>query len=363
MDSPSRSRKRGSQDQLHNQDVFSQPENIKRSKNSLESILEKFPEVIVLDDDPDSAPYVPDYGVDLHKQQNKQMSTIYRPTRREGEELPSTVTQESIVKQDPQNPVNGNTGQGPVTNNRDTLANPIWTRQLDQGTAHAGGLNRPVIREPHDSPHDTVGQGADHASQDYQRQLKLVAQQNEKRLMTERQTQQSQETIMWMIASLPDELNVAHKAVKALSENIPVYIEAIKILKQSVPVDIKALQGYERDFNNKEVEIKALESRYNELIRMTPGAQQEELRQVKDRAMLTVQQEWEALRLKRDDIIREIEEKNERIAGSERGLERATQVMPDLIQDLIQLEPKLQNARMISSSARPRTIAGDYIGG
>jgi hypothetical protein len=80
MDSPSRSRKRGPENQLDKQIEDSEPENTKRSKDSLECILEpvpagdptftgKLPHLAVLSDD--RALYVSSYDVDLRGQQNK----------------------------------------------------------------------------------------------------------------------------------------------------------------------------------------------------------------------------------------------------------------------------------------------------
>ena len=76
---------------------------------------------------------------------------------------------------------------------------------------------------------------------------------------------------------------------------------------------------------------------------MTPEAQQGELRQVKDKAMLTRQQSLEKLRLKRDNAIGEVEEMNKRIAGLEGALGRARELVPELIEDLIKLAPKLRD--------------------
>jgi hypothetical protein len=74
---------------------------------------------------------------------------------------------------------------------------------------------------------------------------------------------------------------------------------------------------------------------------MTPEVQQGELRQVKDRAMLTMRQDWEKLRLNRDNTMVEVEGRTERIAGFERELGRARELVPELIENLIKLAPKL----------------------
>jgi chromosome segregation ATPase len=108
-----------------------------------------------------------------------------------------------------------------------------------------------------------------------------------------------------------------------------------------MPADIKALQSYEKGLREKETEIKALEKRYNELIQMTPLAQTGGLWQ--DKAMLEkMQQDWEKLRSDRDNAMGEIEEKNKRIAGLEGALGRARELVPELIEDLIRLAPKLR---------------------
>ena len=138
MDSPSRSRKRGSRDQLGEQIENSEPENTKRSKGSLECILEpipagdpnftsKFPHLTVLSDG--HALYVPDHDANLREQQNRKGSMMYSQPRREGEELSGTIAHEYIVRHDSQTPVNVNTGQGPITNYHVSIS----TRQEDQG--------------------------------------------------------------------------------------------------------------------------------------------------------------------------------------------------------------------------------------
>jgi chromosome segregation ATPase len=125
--------------------------------------------------------------------------------------------------------------------------------------------------------------------------------------------------------------------------NLPDYIQNIEDSKNSIPADAKALKNYQEDLDKKEAEIKALENRYNELIQMTPKAQQAELRQVKDKAMLTMQQDWEKVKLNSDNIMGEVTCKGERIAGLERALGMARELVPELIEDLIKLAPKLRD--------------------
>jgi len=340
MDSPSRSRKRGSKDQFNKQIESLEPENNKRSKAGLECISEpdpasdpnftgKLPHFAVLSDD--RAPYVSDYDVNLREQQNNKRSIMNSQSRREGEELSGTIAHESIVKQDPQTPVNGYTGQGPIT------------RQEDQGIALAGGPDSPVIRTNNNSLYNPVGGVGNHRLGDYQLQLMLLEQQNKKRLFMAQQEQQEQDTALRTITSLPDQLNIAHTSVKELLKTLPAYFRIIEDFKHSIPADIKALQEYEGEFGEMETKIKALEDRYNELIRMTPQAQQGDLRQVKDKALLTMQQDWEQRRLNRDNAMRKVEGKNERIAKLEEALERARELIPELVEDLSKLAPKLRD--------------------
>ncbi|KAH6684654.1 hypothetical protein B0J14DRAFT_555611 [Halenospora varia] len=352
MDSLSRSRKRGSEDQLDKQIENSEPENTKRSKASLESLLEPVPagdpnftgnplHLAVLSDD--RALYVSDYNVDLCEQQNKRRSMMNSQSRQEGEELSGTIAHESIVRQDLQTPVNGNTGQGPVTNYHNPFTVPVSTRQEDRRIAFAGEPDRPVVGMNHNSLYNPVEGGGNHALQDYQMQLMLLDQQNKKRRMMARQEQEGQDTALRTITSLPDQLNIAHASVKELLENLPAYFQNIQNFKHTIPADVRTLQGYEEDLGKKEAKIRALENSYNELFEMTPGAQQGELLEVRDKAMLTMQQEREKLRLNRDNVMREVEGKNERIAELEGALERARELVPELIEDLIKLAPKLRD--------------------
>jgi hypothetical protein len=333
MDSPSRSRKRGSEDQLGKQIENSEPENTKRSKTSLECILEavptgdlnstgKPPHLAVSSDD--RALYVSDYNVDLREQPNMKRPMMNSQSRREGEELSGTIAHEPMVRQNAQTPVNGNTGQGPITNYHNTFAVPISTRQEDQGTGLARDPYRPAVRM---NPNSLNNSGGVHQLERYQMQLILL----------------EQDIALRKINSLPDQLNIAHTAVKELLEHLPAYLRIMETFKCFIPAGIEALQGFEEDPDNKEAKIKALENSYNELIQMTPEAQQGELRQVKDKAMLTMQQDLVNLRRYRDQTMVEVERRNERIAGLEEALGRAREVVPELIEDLIKLAPKLRD--------------------
>ena len=352
MDSPSRSRKRGSKDQLDKQTKNCEPENTKRSKASLGCILEPVP---AGDQDPTGkhphlavssdarALYLSDYDGDLRELQNNQRSMMNGQSRREGEELSGTIAHESIVRQDSQTPVNGNTSQGPIINYQNTFAVQISTRQEDQGIALAREPDRPVVRMNQDNQYNTVGVFRDHTMQDYQMQLMLLDQQNRKRLFMVNVAQEKQDIALRTITSLPDQLNIAHLSVKELLENLPAYFRNIEDFKHSIPADIKTLQDHKENLDKKEAEIKALENTYKKLIPMTPWALQGEQLQLKDKAMLTMQQDCEKLRLERDNAMGKIEEKNERIAGLERALGRARELVPELIENLIKLAPKLHD--------------------
>jgi ElaB/YqjD/DUF883 family membrane-anchored ribosome-binding protein len=322
MDSPSRSRKRGSEDQPNKQIENSEPKNTKRWKASLGCILEPVPV-----DDPnftrklspfavssdDHALYVSNNDMDLREQQHQKRSMVNAQSRREGEELSGTIAYDSILNQDSRN-----TGQGPITNYDNILGVPILTRHEDEGIALAG---------------------RNHTLQDYQMQLMLLEQQNRKHFEARKQ----QDAALRTITSLPDQLNIAHTSVKELLENLPAYFQNIEDFKDSILGHTKALQDNEEALNKKEAEIKALEDKYNELIQMTPEAQQGELRQIRDRAMLSMQKHWEKLRLDRDNTMEMVEGKNERIAGLEKALGRARELVPELIEDLIKLAPKLRD--------------------
>jgi DNA repair ATPase RecN len=193
----------------------------------------------------------------------------------------------------------------------------------------------------HNSQYNPVVSGGQLALQDYQMQLMLLEQQNKKRLLMPNKEREEQGTALRTFTPLLDQVNIAHTSVKELLENLPAYVQNIQDFKHSIPADIQALQGHEENLNKKEAEIKTLENRYNELIQMTPEVQQGELRQVKDRAMLTMRQDWEKLRLNRDNTMVEVEGRTERIAGFERELGRARELVPELIENLIKLAPKL----------------------
>jgi chromosome segregation ATPase len=214
----------------------------------------------------------------------------------------------------------------------------------------------------HNGLYNPVGGGGNHALQDYQMQLMLLEQQNKKRLLMAKIALEEQDTALRTITSLPDQLNIAHTSVKELLENLPAYFQNIEDFKCSIPRDIETLQGYEEKLDKKEAEIKALENRYNELIQMTPEAQQGELRQVRDKAMLTMQQDREKLRLNRDNTVEEVEGKNGRIEGLGVALGRSKELVPELIEDLIKLAPKLRDVRMVNSNDSIRTIGENYGG-
>lgn len=261
---------------------------------------------------------------------------------REGEELPGTIPHESIIRQNSQTPANSNTGQDSITNHHSTFAVPISTRQEDQGKAIAGEPDRPVGRMNHNSVYNPAGGVVNHPLQHYQMQLMVLEQQKEQRRLMEKALE-AQDTALRTITSLPDQLNIAHTSVKKLLENLPAYFEDIEGYKRSIRGGIQMLQFGEELLVKKEAEIEDLENRYNELIQMTPVAQQEELRQVKEKAILTMQQDREKLKLNRDKTMGEVEEKNQRIAALEGALGRARELVPELIEDLTKLAPKLRD--------------------
>ena len=344
MGSPSRPRKRGSEDQLDNQIANSQPENTKRSKTSLECILGPIPA-----SDPkftgklpalsnDRALSVHDYEVDLREQQNRKRLVMADKPWREEEEPSDSVAH--FCRQHSQVPVNGNTGQGPVTNYPNMFAVPMSTRQEDQGIVLAGYPDPPAVAINRSGPYP-AGRVETHPLRDYQIQLMLLEPQNHKILLMPKEAREEQDTALRTLTSLPDQLNIAQTAVKELLENLPAYFRNIEDFKQSMPEDVKTLQVCEVELDRKEAEIKTLENRYNELIEMTPGAQQEALQQVKNQAMLTMQEDREKLKLDRDNAIEKVEGKNKRIAGLEGALGRSRELVPELIEDLMKLAPKI----------------------
>jgi hypothetical protein len=101
-------------------------------------------------------------------------------SRREGEELSGTIAHKSIVRQNSQTPVNGNNGQGIITNDHNIFAVPLSTRQEDQGIALAGEPDSPVVRMNRNSLDDPVGGGGNHPLTDFQMHILLLEQQNKK---------------------------------------------------------------------------------------------------------------------------------------------------------------------------------------
>jgi ElaB/YqjD/DUF883 family membrane-anchored ribosome-binding protein len=204
-----------------------------------------------------------------------------------------------------------------------------------------------------------------HALQDWQTQLMLLEKQNGQRLLWARAEQEAFTKQVTPLQSIPlvlNQLNASHISVKELLANLPGYFQNIEDFKSSIPQDIKTLQGYEEKLDNKEAEIKAMEIRYNELIRMTPVAQQGELQQVRDKAMLTMQQDREGLTQDRDNIVAQIKENNGRIEELGVALGRSRELMPELIEDLKTLALKLRDVQMDNSNGFIRMI-GDTHGG
>ncbi|KFY37310.1 hypothetical protein V495_07249 [Pseudogymnoascus sp. VKM F-4514 (FW-929)] len=202
-----------------------------------------------------------------------------------------------------------------------------------------------------------------HALQDYQMQLMLLEQQNKKRLLmvrAEQDASEEQDAALKTLLLALNQLDTAHIYVRELLTKFPTYFQNIEDFKSSIPRDIKTLQGYEEKLDNKEAEIKAMEIRYNELIRMTPVAQQGELQQVRDKAMLTIQQDLEGLTQDRDNIVAKIKEKNGRIEELGVALGRSRELMPELIEDLKTLALKLRDVQMDNSNDSIGTIGDTH---
>ncbi|OBT72714.1 hypothetical protein VF21_08835, partial [Pseudogymnoascus sp. 05NY08] len=231
------------------------------------------------------------------------------------------------------------------------------TGQEYQGLALAGQPDCPVVRMNQNGLDNYVGR---HALQDYQMQLMVLEQQNKKRLLMAREAFKEQDTALQTIPLVLNQLNIAHISVKELLANLPTYFQNIEDFKSSIPRDIKTLQGYEEKIDKKEAEIIALENRYNELIQMTPEAQQGELQQVRDKAMLTMQQDREGLTRDRDNTVEKIEEKNGRIEGLGVALGRSRELMPELIEDLKKLALKLRDVQMDNSNDSIGTIGDTH---
>ncbi|KFY04420.1 hypothetical protein O988_00801 [Pseudogymnoascus sp. VKM F-3808] len=236
------------------------------------------------------------------------------------------------------------------------------TGQEYQGLAINRDPDYPDVRMNHNGPNNYVF----HPLEDYQMQLMLLEQQNKKRLLMARQEYKehvdAQVTALQTIPSVLDQLNVAHISVKELLANLPTYFHKIEDFKSSIPGDIKTLQDYEEKLDKKEAEIRSLEIRYNELIHMTPQAQRGDLQQVRDKAMLTMQQDREGLTRDRDNAAEKIEENNGRIERLGVALGRSRELMPELIEDLKILALKLRDVQMDNSNDSIGTI-GDTHGG
>lgn len=202
-------------------------------------------------------------------------------------------------------------------------------RQEGKGIPLAGEPDRPVVE-----------------LQDYQVQFLLLDKQNKKRLEMQRLEMQNfsavrdrQDIELEEITSPLNQLTLAHLSIKELLQRLPTHHQYIEDLKVSLLADIKTLESCERDLNKKEAELKSMEDRYNELINMTPETQQGELQEVKDKVMVTMQQDWEKVKLDRDNAMGRVKDTNEQIAG----LKKASELVPELIKDLTQLAVKLHD--------------------
>lgn len=230
---------------------------------------------------------------DLREQQHRKRPMMSSPSHRDGEELSRNISRESLGRQNSGTPVPGN-----------------------------------------------------HALQSYQVQPILLEQQNEKRLHAANTSEEDQDTALRTITSLPDQLNTTHISIKELLENLPTYFRNIEQFKDAISAAIQDLQENEKDLTKKQAEIKALENAYNELIPMTPFGLQREHQELKDRTMHTMLQDWERLKMKGDKAREELEERKKKLAGSEKALERARELVPEMIKNLIKLAPTLREVNV-----------------
>ncbi|KAH8587538.1 hypothetical protein B0O99DRAFT_747523 [Bisporella sp. PMI_857] len=337
MEPPSRSRKRGFGDQLAAQMRNSEPGNTQRSKANLDYILAPIP------------------AGDSAEQDMKRLMAAAQPHQEE--ELSGTLAQKFVSRQDSQAPFDGNTGQGIITSYHNTFAAPMSTSQEYRGLALARQLGSPAARMNHNSPDNSDRRARSWEMQDYRMQIMLLEQQNRNRLSMATTAPKGQDTALQKITLLLDQLNITHTSVKELLAKFPAYIQHFM---SSVPRDINILQSYDEKLDQEEAEIKALENRYNELIQMTPEAQQGELRQVRDKVMLTMQQDREELRLDRYNAARIVEEESGRTGGLRVALMRSREVVEELIEDLMRLVPELRNLQMVSSNHTIGTVGENY---
>ncbi|KAE9377676.1 hypothetical protein N431DRAFT_554032 [Stipitochalara longipes BDJ] len=350
MDPPSRSPKRRRNEQLEEPIEGSEPSNTKRLRTSLDRNLEP---VSAGDPNPSGRPprraASNDDGTlnvsvddgDSRGQQNPQRTMSNSQSRTEGNELSGTISNVSIVGQKPQTPISGKTGKtatGPI-NGHTAFPAPTSTRQEDQGIVLAAP---PVVRTNHNGLDSGVGGIRNLALSDQEKRQKMFTEHRMRnRELLKKKAEDDRDTALRMVTSLPDQLNIAHISVKEVLSNFTTHILLIKDFKNSITDDTAWLNFWEMELGKKEAKIKALENIYNDLIPITPPGLQGEQQQLKEKSMLTMQENLEKVRLMIDKSIKEIREKNERLAASEKALARSREMVPQLIEDLMKLAPKL----------------------
>jgi hypothetical protein len=178
---------------------------------------------------------------------------------------------------------------------------------------------------------NSISMGPDQALIDWRAQMLLLAQQNEEKLAIAKEFQRT--LALQAITSLPEKLDIAHQSVKDWLGTLTLYLRSIEGFTER----------HEETIRKKAVEITALKDKYDDLIRMTPEAHQDDLRQIKDKVIVAMQQDMEVLREKGEEARKEVEGKNGNKVEVDRTLERTRELVPVLVGDLIKLEQKLSD--------------------
>lgn len=331
MDSSSASLKRGPGSPVHQYSGPSQFAGLKRSRGSFDCVL---PPIQVRDQTLDSnrphfatlqsdrALFAPDYNLDMRARQHGAQLNMNNQAYREGEELSGSIANNQAARGMSQSTI---ASQSP-TSHHENIALPSLSPREESQREHA--TMRPS------QPSRASASLGNLALQDYQMQLMLMEQQSKKRRMLERQA-------LDIIPSLAGHLASTKGCVKDLLDNLPTHTKYIENFKLNIPQDTKALRGVERDLARKDAEIKALEDKYNELIELTPVPQRAGLEQVRNDALHTIQESRGSLQSRRDDAINKVESKNDEVAKIHEALEKVKRLMPDLIENLRELGPRL----------------------
>jgi hypothetical protein len=88
---------------------------------------------------------------------------------------------------------------------------------------------------------------------------------------------------------------------------------------------------------NKELKIKALEQKYDELLQMMPASQHEELLLMKEKSKRTMQQEVDELRKANEDTLNVLPVRKAQIAQFKIDVTNLKQVLPEVMQALTEL--------------------------